>query len=427
MNDPIRLAVVGGHRGGSFGAALEAFADKIRLVAVCDIDDRVLGQWAENHPDVETTASYESLLDDPNVDAVLLATPMMLHARQAVQAMNAGKHVLSEVIAATSLEECWELVETVERTGLTYMMSENYCYRRETMMVKHMAEQGAFGDLTFAEGAYIHDTRDLLIKKDGQRAWRAFREASQISRANTYPTHSLGPVSQWLGITRGDRFLRTTTFVTKSVARHEWAMSVLPEDHPDANPAAWARAADSASTLIETALGRVIVLRKDSASPRPHNMVHYGIQGTRGAFISQRHDNEDPLVWLDGSSPGVSPWNPGYTEMLRPEGYDGPRAEWQTLWECVGEYEHPRWKARGREAMQAGHGGGDFFVIEDFADAVHNGTPPPIDVYDAVTWSCIMPLSAQNVESNGIPLEVPDFMRGKPRPAASARDADRAG
>lgn len=155
-------------------------------------------------------------------------------------------------------------------------------------------------------------------------------------------------------------------------------------------------------------------------------MVHYGLQGTRGAFMSQRHDHEDPLVWVDGRSPGVSPWNPGYTDMLRPEGYGG-RAEWQTLWDYADEYEHPRWKARGEEAMKAGHGGGDFFVIEDFADAVLEGTPPPIDVYDAVTWSCIMPLSGLNVRNSGIPLEVPDFLRGKSRPAQPAKDPETAG
>jgi hypothetical protein len=292
------------------------------------------------------------------------------------------------------------------------MMAENYCYRRETMFVRNMAEKGVFGDITFAEGAYIHDCRDLNLRADGSRTWRGDLSAGigQLSRGNGYPTHSLGPVAQWLGINRGDRFLRTSTFVTKSAARHEWAASVLPEGHADARPEAWTNSADSATTVIQTEQGRVIVLRFDSASPRPHNMVHYGLQGTRGAFVSQRHDDEGPLVWIEGMSPGVSPHNIGYKGMARPAGHtESPRPEWQELWELAERYEHPRWKAQGAEAVKSGHGGGDFFVIEDFVDAVRSGGRPPIDVYDAVTWSSITPLSVESVRRNNQPMEVPDF------------------
>ncbi len=203
MNTPIRLAVAGGRRGGSFNAALEAFNDRVALTAVCDVDERMLAKWQSERPAIKTYQDYSQLLNDPDVDAVLLATPMMLHARQAMAALDSGKHVLSEVIAATTLDECWDLVETVERTGLIYMMAENNCYHRETMMVLNMAEQGLFGDLTFAEGAYIHDCRHLLFNDDGSRTWRGVAaDGVQISRANGYPTHSLGPAAQWLGINR---------------------------------------------------------------------------------------------------------------------------------------------------------------------------------------------------------------------------------
>ena len=202
------------------------------------------------------------------------------------------------MIAATTIDECYALVETVEKTGLTYMMAENYCYRREAMMVRNMAEQGIFGELTYAEGAYIHDCRDLMFNADLTRTWRGGAVpgadgnpgATQSSRGNGYPTHSLGPIAQWLGINRGDRLARTTTFVTKSAARQEWARSVLPDGHYDTTDAAWAEFTDSATTLIETEQGRVICLRKDSASPRPHNMALHSLQGTSGAYVSGRFD-----------------------------------------------------------------------------------------------------------------------------------------
>ena len=407
----IKLAVAGGNRGARFDQVLGGLEDQIELVAICDLSDEVRSRWTDGRPDLKAYSQFEDMVEDPGIDAIFIATPMLLHAGQALTALNAGKHVLSEVIAAATLDECHALVETVEKTGLTYMMAENYCYRREAMMIKNMADQNVFGDLTYAEGAYIHDCRDLMFNDDLTRTWRGGGTGiTQSTRGNGYPTHSLGPVAQWLGINRGDRLARTTTFVTKSAARQEWARSVFPEGHVDAQDAAWAEFTDSATTLIETEQGRVICLRKDSASPRPHNMALHTLQGTRGAYMSGRFDGEQPLVWLDGVSTGVSPANFGYKGMARPSGQSNEtHPEWQPLRDLSDKYEHPYWKELGEEAIQAGHGGGDYFVMYDFARAVTGEIEPPIDVYDAVTWSSIFPISIENVKRNGEPLDIPDF------------------
>jgi predicted dehydrogenase len=407
----IKLAVAGGNRGARFDQVLGGLEDQIELVAICDPSDEVRSRWTDGRPDLKAYSQFEDMVEDPGIDAVFIATPMLLHAGQALTALNAGKHVLSEVIAAATLDECHALVETVEKTGMTYMMAENYCYRREAMMIKNMADQNAFGDLTYAEGAYIHDCRDLMFNDDLTRTWRGGGTGiTQSTRGNGYPTHSLGPVAQWLGINRGDRLVRTTTFVTKSAARQEWARSVLPEGHADAQDAAWADFTDSATTLIETEQGRVICLRKDSASPRPHNMALHTLQGTKGAYMSGRFDGEQPLVWIDGVSTGISPANFGYKDMARPSGQSNEtHPEWQPLWDLSDKYEHPYWKELGEEAIQAGHGGGDYFVMYDFARAVAGEIDPPIDVYDAVTWSSIFPISIENVKRNGEPLDIPDF------------------
>jgi hypothetical protein len=155
--------------------------------------------------------------------------------------------------------------------------------------------------------------------------------------------------------------------------------------------------------LIETKNGAVITIRVDSASPRPHNMCHYGIQGSKGAYLSPRVHGENPLVWIEGISKGAD--LPGSKE----------NPQWQNLRDLADKYEHPRWKKHGEQADKAGHGGGDFFVLDDFADAIIQKKLPPIDVYDAAAWSCITPLSAENVKKNGVPLDVPDFLRGKKR------------
>ncbi len=395
QTERVKLAVIGGHRGDAFNRALAAFADRVELTAVCDLDAGVRATWQENHPQIKTFASYEELLDKADCTAVFIATPMLLHARQAIQALHAGRHVISEVIAATTLDECWELVETVEATGLVYMLAENYCYMRPNMMVLNMAQQGVFGELTYAEGAYVHDCRYLLFDGEDQLTWRA--QMRRSFRGNSYPTHSLGPVAQWMGIGRGgDRIVSTATWMTNGRAPQRYAAEHLGADHPAAQDDYW-QLGDSASTIIRTQQGRIIVLRVDWASARPHNMTHYVLQGEKAAYISARHEHEDPLIWIDGVSPGQSPGD----------------AAWEPLWNYSAQYEHPRWQQWRVQAEQAGHGGGDFFVLEDFVNAIQHGTRPAIDVYDAVAWSSIMPLSISSVTHDGRPEEAPDFARAR--------------
>jgi predicted dehydrogenase len=395
---PVRLAVIGGRRGGSSIKGLHALADKIRLTAVCDINEAMLANWTEKNPELKAYTSYEKLLEDPDIDAVLLATPLFIHARQAIQALNAGKHVLSEVIAAHTLDDCWELVETVERTGLTYMLSENFCYMRPNMMVQNMIQNGVFGQITHVEGAYLHDVRKLTHYADGSLTWRG--ELHKQYNGMNYPTHSLGPLGKWLNIGRegGDQFDYMTTFTSANAALRKYYKEHVGENHPGAVDESFWKQGDSATTLIRTKKGTVITLRVDWVSGRPHNMSHYGLQGTHGAYLSGRYKEEDPLIWIEGRSPGY------------PEGLpDRPHAKWESLWNFADEYEHPLWKTWMETAKTTGHGGGDFFTILEFADAVLENRRPAIDVYDAVNWSCVFPLSMQSVAEQGKPISFPDF------------------
>jgi len=397
VSAPIKLAVVGGRRGAAFNEAVKILADKVKIVAICDISEEVLKFWKRSMPDIQIFKDYDKMLEKSNCDAVYVATPMFLHAEQSIKAMEAGKHVLSEVIATTTLEECWRLVETVEDTGMIYMLAENYCYIRSNMMILNMVEKGVFGELTYAEGGYIHDCRDLMFYPNGELTWRG--ELSRSYPGNTYPTHSLGPIAQWLHVNRenGDRLLRTATFMTKSASLPTYVKKMFGETHPGVKQDFWRRG-DSAITLIQTERDVLIVLRVDSHSPRPHNMTHYLLQGTSASYLSPRHNKEDPLIWIEGRSPGQSP----------PE--DAP-AKWESLWKYADEYEHPLWREWGEEARKTGHGGGDFFVIKDFVDSILQNKEPPINVYDAVTWSSIMPLSIESVRRGNIPVEIPDFQR----------------
>jgi predicted dehydrogenase len=314
-----------------------------------------------------------------------------------VAALDAGLHVLSEVVAATTSDEAWALIEAVRRSGRVYMMAENYCYTRQSMMVRHMADQGLFGQPTYAEGAYVHDTRDLLFTAEGDLTWRG--EIARAQVGNAYPTHSFGPTAQWLGVAgpgAADRCVELVAYSTPDASRWRYAAERFGTHHPAAQPG-YFRLGDSASVLIRTAAGAVAYVRRDAASPRPHAMTHYQLQGSAGAYLAPRHGAEEPLVWLAGRSPGSSPGD----------------ARWEPLWTYAGEFEHPRWRELGRVAAGSGHGGGDFLVALDFLDAVQHGRPPGVDVYDAVTWSSLYWLSADSVNNGGSPVPIPDF-RGTP-------------
>jgi predicted dehydrogenase len=395
MTEPIRAAIVGGHRGGGYGRAFETLRERIVLTAICDRDPTVVAGWREARPELRGFTRYEDLLEADICDAVILATPMQLHATQAVQALRAGKHVLSEVIAAMTLEECWALVEAVRQTGNVYMLAENYTYMRANMMVRRMVEEGLFGTPYYAEGAYLHDCRHLCFADDGALTWRG--DLHRTAPGNPYPTHSLGPVAQWLGCAGAsatDRLSEVACFVTPNLAKQRYARERFGPDHP-ASADGFFRKGDSATTVITTERGSVADIRVDAISPRPHNMTHYQLQGTHAAYLSGRTRAEDPLVWLDGGSPGVSPGD----------------AAWQPLWDYASEYEHPYWRAHGATARDAGHGGGDYFIIKDFVDAIVGGAPPAIDVFDAVAWSSVYPLSELSAAQGGRPVPIPDFRR----------------
>jgi predicted dehydrogenase len=391
----LRAAVVGGRRGRGYRRAFQALPEQVTLTAICDRSEAVLAEWRSDHPEIKLFGRYEDLLNADVCDAVFIATPIQEHMAQSLAALDAGKHVLVEVVAATTLDDCWALVEAVERSGKTYMMAENYCYTRPNMMVRHMVEEGVFGQRTYAEGAYIHDTRNLLFTPGGELTWRG--EIARDLNGNTYPTHSLGPVAQWLGTSGsqpGDRFIELVCYVTPETSRWRYAAERFGAAHPAAQPGFF-KMGDAAGVLLRTEHGAVAYIRRDASSPRPHNMTHYLLQGTHASYLAPRHGKEDPLIWIAGRSPG--------------ERFG--REEWQSLWDYADEYEHPRWRERGAVAREAGHGGGDYFIVEDFVRAVQAASPPAVDVYDAVTWSSVFPLSIESVRRGGQPVAMPDFRR----------------
>jgi len=396
---PLKFAVVGAGlasgstgtgRGMTFVNSAASLPGVVDLVAVCDLNAENCASWRARG-DVRVYDDYQKLLEDPEVDAVCLATPVTLHARQAIDALNAGKHVLSEVPGAYEMRECFDLVEAVERTGLTYMLAENYCFTRDVMMVNEMVRRGVFGDLLYASGDYLHDCRDLFFHPDGTLTWRG--QIHIEHNCNTYPTHSLGPVCQWLGVNRNDKLKSLGAWGSPSLAASHYVARNFGADHKMAARDSW-RLPNSVVTCLNTEAGVLAEHRLDWSSPRPHHMNRYSLQGTNAAFSSPMKHTEEPLIWIQDRSETSS---------------TGVAGDWELLWNYADEFEHPMWKAWGEEAAGAGHGGGDYFILREFAESVREGRLPCIDVYDSVTWSSVTPLSRVSLEQGGAPQAVPDF------------------
>jgi len=361
----------------------------IEVPAVCDIDPSRLAAaqgilQAAGRPAPATYGdrphAYRRLLARDDIDAVVIATPMQLHAEMAVDALRAGKHVLSEVAAAVTLEQCWDLVRAVRETGRTYMLAENVCYYRQNLMVRELLSRGVFGDLTYAECGYVHDCRFLMVQPDGRLTWRG--ELAKQCAGNWYPTHSLGPVAQWLDINGSDRLDRLVSYSTKSVglARYARESLGLPAESVSKD-----FAGDSNACLIRTRKGRVIDLRFDVSSTRPTlSTTYFSLQGEKASY----EDRFGERIYIEGRS---------------------PEHTWESIDPYLTEFAHPLWTRWHEVADASGHGGADFYSIQEFADCLREGRPAPIDVVDAATWSCIIPLSARSLLAGGEPQEIPDF------------------
>lgn len=390
---PLRLGVIGVGGRGTYLLRL-ALAEGVEVPALCDIDEGNLNraidmvQQARNGRKPEGYAKgpfdYRRMLQRDDLDAVIVGTPMQVHAVMSVDAMRAGKHVLSEVAAAMTLEDCWNLVRAAEETGRIYMLSENCCYWQPIMMIRNMIQKGLFGELTYAECGYVHDCRSLLVKPDGTLTWRG--EMSRDFAGNLYPTHSFGPVAQWLGINRGDRIVSLTAGATGQKSIRAFIDKRFPEGHPMRKTPF--KVADSTNVLMRTAKGALIDLRYDIYSPRPvPSTTYYNLQGVQGAYESRLAS-----IWIEGRSKGH---------------------QWEPVDKYAKEFEHPMWTAWQEKAKGTGHGGGDFMIMHAFLETVRNGATSPIDVYDAAVWSAVIPLSGQSLAEGGRPVEFPDFTAGK--------------
>lgn len=387
----VRLAVIGtGLRGRS---TLREFlaVEGVRVTALADVVPDKAARAAKLVTDAGQPApalytngerDFERLLQRDDIDFVYIATPWEWHVPQALAAMRAGKHVGVEVPAALTIEDCWALVDTSEQTRRHCLMMENCCYGYNELLVLNMVRAGAFGQLKHAEAAYIHDLRKILFEDRDEGLWR--RTPHMARDGNFYPTHGLGPVAQYLGIHRGDRFDYMVSMSSPELSLTEYRNATYPASSPKHGERY--RCGDMNTSLIKTVQGRTIMLQHDVVSPRPYDRLNM-ISGTKGAFRDY-----PARIYLEGMEGGER-WNP----------IDGVKAK----------YEHPLWTNVGELARKlGGHGGMDFIMCYRTIQCMREGLVPDFDVYDAAAWSAPGPLSEASVASGSAPAHFPDFTRG---------------
>ena len=390
---PVRLGIIGtGNRGRSLLGVLVSM-EGVEVPALCDIDQgnldkayTALAKAGRSKPEAYTGGpeDYKRLIEREDLDAVLIATPWNWHTPMAVAAMKAHKYVAVEVPCALTLEQCWDLVNTSESTGMPCMMLENWSFRQDNLAVLHMIRQGLFGEMVHCHCAHSHDCIDhWFFDPQGQDRWPA--DFLLKRNADQYPTHSLGPVLSWMDINCGDRFAHVTSHASRSLGINAHFARKFGADHPSAKRQY--KQGDIVTTVVKTSKGNTIVINYDMQLPRPYDN-RWMIQGTLGVYSEDRNS-----IYLTGRSPKYHEWEPF------PPYQD--------------KYDHPWWKEHGAKASAAGHTGTDYLELHFFLEAVRNKTQTPIDVYDSVTMSVIVPLSEQSIAKNSMPVECPDFTRGK--------------
>ena len=361
----INLGIVGaGGRGGSFKRSIDRM-DSVRVHAVCDTNVESLEDAAGRLGASEAYADYDDMLANSNIEAVLVGTPMPYHAAQSIAALERGIHVLSEVPAAVSVEECRRIVESCKRSPAIYMMAENYCYTRPNQVVKQMVQAGLFGKTYYAEGEYIHELKGLNEITKWRRRWQTGIDGI------TYGTHSLGPILQWMP---GDRV--TSVSCAGSGYNH-----VDPRGDPYENQA-------SCVMLCKMASGGLVKIRVDMISDRPHSMTNYQLQGIDGCYESARAPTEKYRVWLRSHDPDPNSWT--------------------DLDDLADKFAPPLWREYGQLAEGVGHGGGDIMQVMDFVAAIRGRTEPPIGVHEAMDMTLPGLISQQSIQQNGRWLNVPN-------------------
>ncbi len=399
--DTVHIGFIGLGNRGSFAIDRYTHIKGAKITAICDLvpwkierAQKIIADAGLPKAIVYTGENgWKQLSENKDIDLVYIVTDWNHHTPMAVYAMEHGKHAVSEVPAATTIDECWQLVNTAEKTQRHFMQLENCVYDFFEMAEHRMAEEGLFGEIVHVEGSYIHDLRGHNFNTDPHNRgyWKMWRLEQNAKRnGNLYPTHGFGPLCHILNIHRGDRMEYVTSMSTNQFGMTEYAKHNFGENSKFAKREY--KNGDMNTSLIRTANGKTLLIQHDVTSPRPYSRIQL-VSGTKGYACKYPVQQ----IVLDHN------YHSGHHKPLPKEQLDS----------LLKVYEHPITKEIGEEAKKVGgHGGMDFIMDYRLIYCLRNGLPLDQDVYDAAEWSALAELSEKSVENHGMPIKYPDFTRG---------------
>ena len=405
----VKMGLIGhGCRGWGLLEVLLSLED-VDVIAVCDkYDDRAKSAFdkvkEKRSAEPFMTTDYKELLKTEGLDAVLISTDWEMHVPIAIDAMNAGVGVALEVGGAYTVQDCYDLVDTWEKTRVPFMFMENCCYNRDELLATAMARKGLFGRIIYCSGSYSHDLRSEVTRGKENRHYRLRNYLTR--NCENYPTHELGPIAKILNINRGNRIVSLVSVASGSCGMEQYVENNKDNINPDLIGVKFAQG-DIVNTILTCENGEQILIRLDTSLPRSYSR-EFTIRGSKGMF-----EQSSNSVYFDGQEEFWSP-----VDYLKK--YTNSAEEFKDLLPKM-------WSEITQEQLDAGHGGMDYLEFRDFVDRLKAGREMPIDVYDAATWMCVTVLSEKSIKEGGMPQAFPDFTKGayKTRPSLDCVDFDK--
>jgi predicted dehydrogenase len=360
--ETLKVGVVGLQRGQGLVNGL-ATHPRLEISALCDLNQSVLDDLGADFqvPAARRFSNYDDLLQS-DVDAIAIATPIGLHAEQSIKALDAGKHVLSEQTQAYTVEDCQAIIDAERRAGRVYMMAENYTYFHYMDEWRAKVAAGSIGELTYAEGEYLHEIADRMIDPStGERQWRYTRPAIH------YCAHALGPILTLMD----DEIVRATGLQTGNLR------------YPDESGEGWA---DMEVALFQTAKGRIIKVLRSQTVPRYPELVWYSLYGTKGFLESGREGGWGSTNGLHFDPAIRSVEDGAVTIVCDPADPDLPEG-----------------------AESGGHGTSEYAMVREFVSAIDEGRRAAIDSVRASQFTVPGIIAHQSALQGGEWLDVPQL------------------
>lgn len=389
----VKAGIVGlGGRGIGLLKQLVKMKD-VDILAVCDlykdrtaVGAKLIESAKKNLP--FQTQDYKEILSNTGINTLFIFCSWEDHVKVAVEAMERGIAVGLEVGGAYSVEDCWAIVDTYEKTGTPIMMLENCCYGQYELMVLNMVRQGIFGEVVHCSGGYHHDLRNEITHGKENRHYRLNNYLTR--NCENYPTHELGPISKLLNINRGNLMISLTSTASCAKGLKQYVLEGKASNNELMD--AEFKQGDIVTTVIKCLNGETITLTLDTTLPRSYSRG-FTVRGTKAMY---QEDNN--MFFKDGLPVAF-------------EFYGKPL--WNNGRKYKRKYAHPIWRWYKRHGVRGGHGGMDYLVLRAFIEAIQNETHMPIDAYDTASWMVITPLSEISIREGSAPQSIPDFTRGK--------------